>query len=122
MKVNNLIDCNAIEARKFMPVITEFNVSEVALDVIETAEISTTQNKHQTLLRIENAISDDRHLVRSDVGRVKQVLLLLLQNAMNNSRKDSTIHIDIFLDDDGLNSDYGRIQADFLGSIEKGPS
>lgn len=31
------MDCNAIEARKFVPVITEFNVREMALDVLEIA-------------------------------------------------------------------------------------
>lgn len=101
MKVKNLIDCNAIEAHKFFPMISDFNVCEMALDVLQIAEVQMTHKNHRTLLRIEDSISGDRHQMRADVGRIKQVLLNLIQNAMSESTKESTVSIDIYLDEDG---------------------
>lgn len=48
---------------------------------------------------------------------MKQVLLNLVQNAMNDSTKDSTIHIDIYLDD-GLARSLGRINPDSMTSMD----
>ena len=97
MKVKNLIDCNAIEAENFLPVFTEFNVKEAALDILEITEIYATDKNIQTLLRVEDSLSADHHLVRTDEGRLKQVLLNLVQSAINDSKNDSTITIDFYL-------------------------
>lgn len=67
------------------------------------------------MLRIEDSIASERHRMRADEGRVKQVLLNLVQNAINDSTRESTVSVDIFLDD-LMHADLGRINASSIGS------
>ena len=94
--------------------ITEFCARKMAKDVIKIVEINEAQRKGGILLRLENYISGSRDRVRTDKGRLKQVLLNLVQNAIRESTNDSTIAVDICLKRIVRESEQGHILSSSL--------
>ena len=62
---------------------------------------------------MEDSISGKYHRMQSDEERVKQVLLNLVLNAVNDSKNGGTVSLDIFIDD-GTKSEMGRLDSSSL--------
>lgn len=69
----------------------------MAQELLSLVEAKSQEKGLETVLRIENCISESHHKVRSDEARIKKVLFILLLNVIRVAERGTTIHVDIYM-------------------------
>jgi len=82
--INNILDVSKIEAGKLELVSTEFNLAECLEEVMYMVAVNAHQKDIDLVIDIDREVPK---FVIGDVGRVKQILLNLVQNAVKFTEK-----------------------------------
>ena len=86
--INDVLDLSKIEAGKMELFVESFDVSDVVQDVASTVRPLVERNKNTLSVEIADGVGE----MRSDMTRLRQVLLNLLSNA-SKFAESSTIHL-----------------------------
>ena len=93
--INDILDLSKIEAGKMDLFVEDFELGPVIEDVVSTAQPLA----EKTGARIETSGLGDLGVMRSDVTRIRQVLLNLLSNACKFTQ-DGTVRLTVSREDD----------------------
>ncbi len=96
--INDILDISKIEAGKLEMETIPFNLRMTIEDVVQEIDVRATQNNLETACIIE---SDVPVLLKGDPGRLRQILINLMGNAVKFTEKgDVTVRVNIEKDND----------------------
>lgn len=87
--LEDLLDLSRLDADKLEPIVSEFDAWEVVRESVATVEPAA--DRKGIALRL-GGVSGPA-MVRSDAGRIRQILINLLTNAVRHSPQDDTIEV-----------------------------
>jgi len=131
--INDVLDLSKVEAGKIELKPESLNLADVIDDVVQTVKPMLADNRH----RLEFSLEEELPQVRADEGKLKQIFLNLMSNAIKFTAPGGMLGIEVSRDgdwcqvsvvDDGIGikkEDQGRIfepftQVDFLPGKKRG--
>jgi signal transduction histidine kinase len=87
--LEDLLDLSRLDADKLEPIVTEFDAWRVVRESVATVEPAAERKG----IRIAQDGAEGRVMVRNDAGRIRQILINLLTNAVRHSPRDDTIEV-----------------------------
>jgi PAS domain S-box-containing protein len=109
--INNVLDLSKIEAGKMDVYVEEFAVGRMLQDVVTTVRPLVAKNGNELVLRAEG----DLGAMRSDLTKIRQVLLNLLSNACKFTERGTiTVSVDREADSAGTTMVF-RVQDTGIG-------
>jgi len=87
--LEDLLDLSRLDADKLEPIVTEFDAWRVVRESVATVEPAAERKG----IRVAQDGAEGRVMVRNDAGRIRQILINLLTNAVRHSPRDDTIEV-----------------------------
>lgn len=78
--IEDILDLSKMEAGTFNMNLTEFNLRDLIMEVLDIFEFQCEHKKLKLILDAEDALLDTQ--IHSDRGRIKQILLNLMSNSL----------------------------------------